>query len=107
MKKNTMSRIALAAIALLVSGTFAMAADYGDISQNDSSSGEGSTASNAMAGPIVDIDQDGLGGGGRRTLRKPQPKPKEDPEEEEDKSDRFFGICLNFPILGQTICWEG
>ena len=120
MKKDTMnvSTIAIAAMALVLSGGLCLAGDFSDIQQNDNGpSGGGHRALvkphdtlkvELAAGAAFQLDQNDNGpmGGGSRRVTLYKPRPQVDEPEETPKSDRFIGICLNFPIGGQLICWN-
>ena len=119
MKKSAknVSTIALAAVALVLSGGFSMAGDFVDLDQNDNGPRGGglrklvkptSSLVPVSAGQYFDIDQNDNGnrGGGDSRRHLVKPRPETAGPVEELKSDRFVGICLNFPIGGQLICWN-
>ena len=113
MRKNTNSTSAIAAAALLLSGTFAVAGDHTNVSRSErvASARVLSTAASQAApsdaflgGDVIDLEQIGGGGNSNRHLVKP---PKPQPEVDDDKSGRFTGLCLAAPVLGQMFCWRG
>ena len=113
MRKNTNSTIAIAAAALLLSGTFAAAGDYTNISRSErvasarvlsTSASQAAPSDSSLGGDVIDLEPL-RGGGSSRRLVKPKPQPK--PEVDDDKSGRFTGICLAAPVMGQMFCWRG
>ena len=113
MRKNTNSTIAIAAAALLLSGTFAAAGDYTNISRSEraasarvltTAASQAASSDAFLGGDVIDLEQIGGGGNSNRHLVKP---PKPQPEDDDDKTGRFTGICLVAPVVGQLFCWKG
>ena len=96
MKKST---IALATIALLLSGSFAFAADADSAATENSRSSDNVIDDGTYGDGFTDLEPNDPVG--HPPLVKPQP-PKVKP-----KSPRWVNqICLVFPVMGQLICTE-
>ena len=110
-KKSTLNTIALAAAAVLLSGTFAVAGEFANLEPRDDRGGstQGQAVSaHATPGLLANFSQNAgvTRPDGRRLERKPRPVPAIDPAPAPGRiAFRQLGLCVVAPLQGRVVCW--